>query len=101
MNSYCYIFLLRKKLVSVFRFRNGQWEHITRDGLDESNVDNTKDLIDWWKEEAAYSDHPLSEEQRRQALSLLWETERAMLAQADWKRKLRLKFGDCVWTEKA
>ena len=50
-------------------------------------------------EEAAYSDHAMSEEQRGQALSLLRETERAMLARADWKQKLRLKFGDCVWTE--
>ena len=57
MNSYCYIFLLRKKLVSVFRFRNGQWEPIRRDGLDEFNVNNTEELIEWWKEEAAYSDN--------------------------------------------
>ena len=56
MNSYCYIFLLRKKLVSVFRYRNGQWEPIRRDGLDEFNVSNTEELIEWWKEEAAYSD---------------------------------------------
>ncbi len=52
-------------------------------------------------EEAAYSDHVLSEEQRGQAISLLQETEQALLAGADWKQKLRLKFGECVWTEKA
>lgn len=52
-------------------------------------------------EEAAYSDHAMGEEQRRQALALLDETERAMLARADWKQKLRLKYGECLWTEKA
>lgn len=52
-------------------------------------------------EEAAYSDHPLSEAQRGQALALLEETERALLAKADWKQKLRFKYGECLWTEKA
>ena len=52
-------------------------------------------------EEAAYSDHVLGEDQRRQALSLLDETEQALLARADWKQKLRLKYGECLWTEKA
>ncbi|MBR6184866.1 MAG: DUF58 domain-containing protein [Clostridia bacterium] len=52
-------------------------------------------------EEAAYSDHALSEEQRGQALSLLDETERALYARADWKQRLRLKYGDCLWIEKA
>ena len=52
-------------------------------------------------EEAAYSDHTLDEERRQEALALLQETERAMLARADWKQKLRLKYGDCLWTENA
>ncbi len=51
-------------------------------------------------EEAAYSSHALSEDQRRQVLSLLEETERALLARADWKQKLRLRYGDCLWMEK-
>ena len=51
-------------------------------------------------EEAAYSDHTLSEDQRRQALSLLEETEQALLARADWKQKLRLRYQDCLWMEK-
>ena len=52
-------------------------------------------------EEAAYSDHALSEDQRQQTLSLLHETEQAMLARAGWKQKLRLKYGECLWTEKS
>lgn len=52
-------------------------------------------------EEAAYSNHGMQETQRQQAFSLLSETEQAMLARADWKQKLRLKYGDCLWIEKA
>ena len=48
-------------------------------------------------EEAAYSDHVLSEEQRRQALSLLDDTRRFFLARADWREKLRLKYRECLW----
>lgn len=48
-------------------------------------------------EEAAYSDHVLSEEQRRQALSLLDDTQRFFLARADWREKLRLKYRECLW----
>ena len=52
-------------------------------------------------EEAAYSDHELGEEKRQEALSLLGETEQALLARADWKQKLLLKYRDCLWTEQA
>ena len=52
-------------------------------------------------EEAAYSDHAMDEDARQQALALLSETEQALLAQADWKQRLRLKYGDCLWIEKA
>ena len=50
-------------------------------------------------EEAAYSDHAMAEDQRQQVLSLLDETQEAMLARADWKQKMRLKYGECLWTE--
>ncbi len=59
MNSYCYIFLCRKKKVGVFRFRSGKWEHIRKDGLDEIPVNDIQEFqgfINWWKEEAAYSE---------------------------------------------
>ena len=52
-------------------------------------------------EEAAYSDHEMQEDQRQEVLSLLGETEQALLARADWKQKLRLRYGDCLWIEKA
>ena len=48
-------------------------------------------------EEAAYSDHPLTEEHRRQVLKLLEATEERLLSEADWKQKLRLKYGKCLY----
>lgn len=54
MNSYCYIFLLRNKEVSVYRFRNGNWEPVTRDGEESFPFRDTRELIDWWKDEACY-----------------------------------------------
>lgn len=52
-------------------------------------------------EEAAYSDHPMGEDQRRQLLDLLDETRDTMLARADRRQKLRLKYKECLWIEKA
>lgn len=51
-------------------------------------------------EEAAYSDHSMGEDRRLQVLSLLEETEQALLVRADWKQKLRLRYKECLWTEK-
>ncbi len=51
-------------------------------------------------EEAAYSRHVMGEDQRRQVLALLRETEEAMLERADWRQRLRLRYGACLWTEK-
>ena len=48
-------------------------------------------------EEAAYSAHGMTEEQRRQALELLNETERMLQQKADWKQRLRLKYKECLW----
>ncbi len=48
-------------------------------------------------EEAAYSDHPLDESCRRQALSLLDDTERLLKPRATWRQRLRLKYGVCLW----
>ena len=50
-------------------------------------------------EEAAYSSHEMREDQRQQALSLLEETEQALLAGADWKQKIRLRVGGLWITE--
>ena len=44
-------------------------------------------------EEAAYSNHPLAEDDRQETLSLLDQTEEWLLSKADWKQKLRLKYG--------
>ena len=48
-------------------------------------------------EEAVYSAHEMREAQRQQALDLLAETERALLTQADWKQRLRLKYKEGLW----
>ena len=47
-------------------------------------------------EEAAYSDHPMTEAQREQARLFLSETERIFFDEADWKEKLRLRYGKCL-----
>ena len=48
-------------------------------------------------EQAAYSDHPLSENQRQQALDLLYETRQLLESRSDWQQKLRLRYGECLW----
>ena len=48
-------------------------------------------------EEAAYSNHQLTEEKRLQALKLLEQTEEWLLSKAGWKQKLRLKYGKCLY----
>ena len=47
-------------------------------------------------EEAAYSDHPILEAQREQTRLFLSETERIFFDEADWKEKLRLRYGKCL-----
>ena len=47
-------------------------------------------------EEAAYSDHPMSEEQREQMRLFFAETERMFFDEADWKEKLRLRYVKCL-----
>ena len=48
-------------------------------------------------EEAAYSEHSLSKEQRGQMLALLQETEQIMQEKADFRQKLFLKYKECLW----
>ena len=48
-------------------------------------------------EEAAYSAHAMKEEDRRQALALLDETECILQRQAGWRQRLRLKYKECLW----
>ena len=47
-------------------------------------------------EMAAYSDHPMDEEQRAQMRSLMDETERMLYEQVNWKQRFRLKYVACV-----
>ena len=47
-------------------------------------------------EEAAYSVHDLPEEKRRQALSLLKETEAALLKTASRRQRLRIRYWMCL-----
>ncbi len=48
-------------------------------------------------EEAAYSEHTLSEEQRQEALALLEETEALLKARAGLRQRLRLKYKEFLW----
>lgn len=49
-------------------------------------------------EEAAYSNHRMNEDQRQETLALLDETEQWLLSISDWKQRLRLKYGKCLFT---
>ena len=46
--------------------------------------------------EAAYSTHPMTEEQRADMEKILDETERILYDEAGWKQKLRLKYMECL-----
>lgn len=46
--------------------------------------------------EAAYSAHPMTEEQRADMEKILDETERILYDEAGWKQKLRLKYVECL-----
>ena len=48
-------------------------------------------------EEAAYSTHPMQEEQRQQMMALLAETELTLRQKAGWKQRLRLKYKEWLW----
>ena len=46
--------------------------------------------------EAAYSAHPMTEEQRTEMEKILDETEHILYDEAGWKQKLRLKYVECL-----
>ena len=46
--------------------------------------------------EAAYSTHPMTEEQRADIEKILDETEHILYDEAGWKQKLRLKYVECL-----
>lgn len=73
-----------------------QWSESLRHDLPEQYSDHFARCAAVF-EEAAYSNHALAEEQRRQALNLLDETEQWLISRADWKQKLRLKYGKCLY----
>ena len=73
-----------------------QWAEYLRHGFPEKYAEQFS-LCAAVFEEAAYSEHPLTEEKRRQMLNLLEETEQWLLSKADWKQKLRLKYGKCLY----
>ena len=52
-------------------------------------------------EEALYSHHALTEEQRQEALALLRETETRLWTGADRRTRWRLKYGECLWIEES
>ena len=47
-------------------------------------------------EEAAYSGHPILDGQREQMRLFLAETEKIFFDEADWKEKMRLRYGKCL-----
>lgn len=47
-------------------------------------------------EEAAYSNHPMTEAEREQMRLFFAETERIFFDEADWKEKLRLRYVKCL-----
>ena len=47
-------------------------------------------------EEAAYSDHQLTEEQAGQVREMLAETERLLYDEAGWRQRLRLRYTECL-----
>ena len=61
------------------------------------------DYLDWFGrsaeifEEAAYSEHEIGEAQREEMLQFLETTEQRMKAEAGWKQRLILRYGDCLW----
>ncbi len=48
-------------------------------------------------EEAYYSGHAMAEAQREAVRSLLEETEEMLYRRADWKKRLRLRYVECLW----
>ena len=46
-------------------------------------------------EEAAYSDHGISEAQAEQVRELLAETEHLLYDRAGWRERLRLRYTEC------
>ena len=47
-------------------------------------------------EEAAYSDHQMTEEQTGQVREMLAETERLLYDEAGWRQRLRLRYTECL-----
>ena len=47
-------------------------------------------------EEAAYSDHEMTEAQAGQVRELLAETERLLYDQAGWRQRMRLRYAECL-----
>ena len=72
------------------------WPDVLPDGLPENYADRfARCAADY--EESVYSDHEMTEEQRRNALALLEETRNAMWKAADRKQRLFLKYWMCLY----
>lgn len=74
-------------------YRN--WTDALPDGLPEGYTDRFLRCAEDF-EEAAYSEHILSEEMRQRALALLQETKTILWQRADWKQRFRLKYWKCL-----
>ncbi len=72
-----------------------QWPEIWQDRLPEQYQRQFSACARLF-EEAAYSDHRLTEEQREQVRLFFSETERIFFDEADWKEKLRLRYIKCL-----
>ena len=72
------------------------WADTLPDSLPEGYADRFIRCVSDY-EEAVYSNHTMTEEQRQNVLALLEETERAMWKSADRKQRFSLKYWMCLY----
>ena len=72
-----------------------EWPEKLRGRMPEKYVDSFQKCCILF-EEAAYSDHELTEAQAGKVRQMLTETERLLYDEAGWRQRLRLKYTECL-----
>ena len=72
-----------------------EWPEKLRGRMPEKYVDSFQKCCILF-EEAAYSDHELTEVQAGEVRQMLTETERLLYDDAGWRQRLRLKYTECL-----
>ena len=72
-----------------------EWPETLRGNMPEKYVDSFEKCCILF-EEAAYSDHELTEAQTEQVRGMLAETERLLYDEAGWRERLRLRYTECL-----